>query len=147
MAGKWDIRLACKNHLHYLRDAVEMLSQRFPDINVHSVDNIGPCVYRTVLSTSIPSGYASNQDYRGVALAVSRINEFIRNVEALLHAYGWRVFEKESYVDGDVYMVVTWIKWVRIPHKEHATLMDIYELALPYIAGSGSASSEGSARV
>jgi hypothetical protein len=79
-------------------------------------------------------GHVYTEDYKEWALAVSRLNEFVRSVRARLNGYGWEVFEKESYADGNrVYMEVRWVKKVRIPGKEFVSVMDIYELARPYL--------------
>jgi hypothetical protein len=135
MAGEWDfgfdIREACPNRVKYLREAVDMLIHNYPDVYV--VDNgaeLGPCFYRTIFSVPV----SNPEDSKEVAMAVTRANQFIRDVAARLEPYGWRVFEKESYVDGNnVYTEVRWIRRVRLPNKRNASLMDIYELVVPYI--------------
>jgi hypothetical protein len=147
MAGEsweFDIREACRNnYVRYLRDAVDMLSHGYPDVDV--VDNgseLGPCLYKTVFMMSV----SDPEDYKAFALAVSRVNQFIRDIKARLVAYGWNVFEKESYTEGNhVYTVAVWVKKIRLPDKRYATAMDIYELALPYIEakrGEGAGLSE-----
>jgi len=136
MGGEWDIRKACVNRVRYLAEAVDTLKHNFPDVDV--VDGgteLGPCFYRTVFRVAV-----STEDVKAAALGVSRINEFIRGVRAGLEAYGWRVFEKVSYVEGPhVYMEVRWVRRIRLKHKDYATLMDIYELALPYLVGAEAA--------
>jgi len=131
MAGEFDIREACPNRVRYLREAVNVLIFNYPDVDV--VDNgveLGPCVYRTIFRTAI----SNPEDNKAVALAIARINEYIRDVRARLEAYGWEVFEKDSYVEeGYVYVEVKWVRKIRIPGKRHISLMDIYELALPHI--------------
>jgi len=133
MAGEFfefDIREACRNRANYLREAVDMLKHNYPDVDVVEVSVVGPCFYKTVFRTT-----ASNpEDFKEVALVVSRINDFIRNVKARLAAYGWNIFEKVAHVDGGyVYVDVTWLKKIRLPDRRYTTAMDIYELAFPYI--------------
>jgi hypothetical protein len=127
---EFDIREACRNRVMYLREAVDMLTHSYPDVDVvDSGSMLGPCVYQTVFRVA-----ADTEDYKAVWLAVSRINAFIRDVKARLAAYRWVVFEKESYVEGGyVYMTVTWIKKIRLPDRRYTSVMDIYELALPYM--------------
>jgi len=143
MRGEWNIRAACVNRVRYLSEAVDMLRSNYPDVDV--VDGgteLGPCFYRTVFRVAVPT-----EDGKAAALAVSRINEFIRGVRAGLEAYGWRVFEKVSYVEGPhVYMEVRWVRRIRLPHKDYATLMDIYELAAPYLGPRGGAGAAAEAR-
>jgi hypothetical protein len=135
MAGErdfeFDIREACPNRVRYLREAVDMLTHNYPDVDVVEKGvELGPCVYRTVFRSMV------KEDFKAAALAVSRINEFVRNIVASLETYGWRAFEKESYIDGGyVYVDVTWVRRIRLPNKRYASLMDIYELSLPYIEG------------
>ncbi len=129
--SEFDIRAACRNRVGYLREAVDMLAHHYPDVDV--VDSgtvLGPCVYQTVFRVS-----ADTEDYKAVALAVARINEFIRDLSARLSAYGWVVFEKEGYPKGEghVYVVVRWVKKIRLPDRRYTSVMDIYELALPYM--------------
>ena len=145
MAGEFlefDIREACRNHVNYLREAVDMLKQNHPDVDVAEVSAVGPCFYKTVFKTAAPNP----EDYEAVALAVARINQLIRDVLSRLRAHGWAVFEKEAYVEGEgVYMSVTWVKKVRLPDRRYATAMDIYELAFPHIKaerGEGAGLSE-----
>ena len=145
MAGEFfefDIREACRNRVNYLSEAVDMLKHNYPDIDVAEVSVVGPCFYKTVFRTVAPNP----EDYKAVALAVARINQFIRDVLSRLKAYGWAVFEKEYYVEGkDVYMSVTWVKKIRLPDRRYTTAMDIYELAFPYIKaerGEGAGLSE-----
>jgi hypothetical protein len=130
--AEFDIRAVCRNnYVRYLRDAVDMLVHNYPDVDV--VDNgsvLGPCLYKTVFMTSV----SNPEDHKDFALAVSRANQFIRDIKARLVSYGWDVFEKESYLEGNyVYTVVTWVKKIRLSDRRHTTAMDIYELALPYI--------------
>jgi len=131
MAGEFDIRKACRNYTKYLREVVDLETFNYPDIEV--VDpgtELGPCIYRTLFAVAVNN----TEDYKEWALAVSRINEFIRDVRARLNGYGWEIFEKESHVDGNrVYMEVRWVKKVRIPGKQFVSVMDIYELAMPYL--------------
>jgi hypothetical protein len=139
MAGEWDfdfdIREACPNRVRYLREAVDMLVHGYPDIDV--VDGgteLGPCVYKTVFRTAINNP----EDHKGFALAVARLNEFIRDVKARLAAYGWVVFEKEAYVkENYVYVDVTWVRKIRVNGRRHVSVMDVYELAMPYMAKRG----------
>jgi len=131
MAGEFDIRQACwRNYVRYLRDAVDLEAFNYPDIEVVDFGTeLGPCMYRTLFAVA-----ANTEDYKAWALAVSRLNEFVRGVRARLNGYGWEVFEKETYVDGNrVYMEVRWVKKVRIPGKRFVSVMDIYELARPYL--------------
>jgi hypothetical protein len=91
---------------------------------------LGPCFYRTIFRKAVNNP----EDHKEVALAVSRINEYVRDVRARLEAYGWEIFEFESYVEGGyVYVEVRWVKKVRIPGKKYVSVMELYELALPYI--------------
>jgi hypothetical protein len=133
MAGEFfefDIREACRNRVNYLREAADMLKHNYPDVDVVEVSVVGPCFYKTVFRTTAPNP----EDYKAVALAVARINQFIRDVLSRLKAYRWEVFEKESYAEGgDVYMSVTWLKKIRLPDRRYTTAMDIYELAFPHI--------------
>jgi hypothetical protein len=133
MAGEFefDIRSACRrNYVRYLREAVDMLVHSYPDADV--VDGgteLGPCVYKTVFRTAINNP----EDHKEFALAVARLNEFIRDVRARLEAYGWVVFEKEAYVkENYVYVDVTWVRKIRINGRRYVSVMDIYELARPY---------------
>jgi hypothetical protein len=134
MRGEWDIRAACPNRVKYLQEAVDMVRHNYHDVDV--VDGgteLGPCVYRTVFRVA-----ATPEDGKAAALAIARINEFVRGVRAALEAYGWRVFEKVGYVDGGyAYMEVTWLRRIRLPFKDYATIMDIYELAAPYLGAGG----------
>jgi hypothetical protein len=119
--------------VRYLREAVDTLVHNYPDVDV--VDNgteLGPCFYRTVFRTT-----ANNlEDHKEFALAVARLNEFIRNVNAMLAYYGWMVFEKEAHVRRNyVYMDVMWVRKIRVNGRRYVSVMDIYELALPYIKG------------
>jgi len=131
MRGEWDIRAACPNRVKYLREAVDMLRHNYHDVDVvDSGTELGPCVYRTVFRVAV----SNPEDGKAAALAIARINEFVRGVRAGLESYGWRVFERVSYVDGGyAYMEVTWLRRIRLPSKDYATLMDIYELAAPYL--------------
>jgi hypothetical protein len=131
MRGEWDIRASCPNRVKYLREAVDMLRHNYHDVDVvDSGTELGPCVYRTVFRVAV-----SNPE--DVALAVARINEFIRSVKAQLEGYWW-LFEKASHVDGGyVYMDAIWLRRIWLPFKKYATPMDIYELAAPHL-GSGS---------
>jgi hypothetical protein len=128
--AEFDIRLACRNRVNYLREAVDLEAFNYPDIEIIDAGTeLGPCVYRSLFAVA-----ANTEDYKEWALAVSRLNEFIRGIRARLNGYGLEVFEKESYVDrGYVYMEVRWIKKVRIPSKQFVSVMDIYELARPYL--------------
>ncbi len=131
MGGEFDIRLVCRNYVRYLREAVDMMARVYLDVDVvDSGTELGPCIYQTLFRASVDNP----EDTKAVALAVARINEFIRDVKARLAAYNWEVFEKEAYVEGAyVYMVVRWVKKIRIPGKTYTSVMDIYELALPYM--------------
>jgi len=137
MAGEFlefDIREACRNHVNYLREAADMLKHNYPDIDVVEVSVVGPCFYKTVFRTAAPNP----EDFKEVALVVSRINDFIRNVKARLAAYGWNIFEKVAHVDGGyVYVDVMWVKKIRLPDRRYTTAMDIYKLAFPYIKAEG----------
>ncbi len=127
---EFDIREVCRRrYADYLREAVELVAFNYPDVDVvDKGSEIGPCFYQTLFRVS-----ADTEDYKAAALAVSRINELIRDIKARLSAYGWDVFEKEAYVEGDyVYMTVTWVKKIRLPGQRYTSVMDIYELALPY---------------
>lgn len=145
MAGEWDfdfdIREACPNRVRYLREAVDMLVHNYPDVDV--VDNgteLGPCIYQTVFRASV----SDSEDSKEVALAVARINQFIRDLKARQAAFGWGIFDKAAYVDGGyVYVGVTWVKKIRLPGVRYATIMDIYELARPYIGDMGRAALSG----
>jgi hypothetical protein len=133
MAGEFEfnIRSACRrNYVRYLRESVDLEAFNYPDIEVVDAGTeLGPCIYRTLFAVA-----ANTEDYKEWALAVSRLNEFVRSVRARLDGYGWEIFEKESYVDGNrVYMEVRWVKKVRIPGKQFVSVMDIYELARPYL--------------
>jgi hypothetical protein len=143
MAGEWDfdfeIREACPNRVRYLREAVDMLVHSYPDVDVVDIGWLGPCFYRTVFRTAVNNP----EDYKEVALAVARLNEFIRGVRAQLAAYGWQVFEKEAYVkESYVYVDAVWVRKIRVNGRRHVTAMDIYELALPHIKGYGGAPPE-----
>jgi hypothetical protein len=128
MAGEFDIREACRNnYVRYLREAVDMLTHSYPDVDVVDKGSVlGPCLYKTVFVTSV----SDPEDYKAFALAVSRANQFIRDIKARLNGYGWDIFEKESYMEGNyVYTVAVWVKKVRIPGKRFVSVMDIYEMA------------------
>jgi hypothetical protein len=131
MAGDFDIREACPNRVRYLNGAVNAPIFKYPDVDV--VDNgveLGPCVYRTIFRMAV----SNPEDNKAVALAIARINEYIRDVKARLDGYGWEIFEKETYIEeGYVYVEVKWMRRVRIPGKKYVSLMEIYELALPHI--------------
>jgi len=131
MVGDFDIRKVCRNRVNYLREAVDLVSFNYPDIEVvDSGTELGPCIYRTLFAVAVNN----TEDYRAVALAVIRINELVRDVSARLSAYRWEVFEKESYVEGNrVYMEVRWLKKIHLPGRRYTSAMDIYELAFPYI--------------
>jgi hypothetical protein len=133
MDGEFDIRVACRNRVRYLREVVDMLTHNYPDIDVADKGTeLGPCIYRTVFRVSV----SNPEDDKAVALAVARVNQLIRDVKARQAAYGWGVFEKEAYVGGGyVYVDVRWVKKIRLPGAGYATVMDVYELAEPYING------------
>jgi hypothetical protein len=134
MAGEFDVvdvREVCRGFLRYLREVVDTLAHNYPDVDVvDKGSELGPCVYQTVFRVSV----SNPEDFKEVVLAVSRINHFIRDVKARQAAYGWGVFDKVARVDGGyVYMDVRWVKKIRLPGTRHTTVMDIYELARPYI--------------
>jgi len=135
--GGFDIRAACRNYLRYLREAVDMLSHSYPDVDVVDGGSVlGPCLYRTIFAASV----SNPEDFKAVVLAVSRGSQLVRDINSRLESYGWDVFEKEAYVEGNhVYVAVTWVKKVRLPGRRYATAMDVYELALPYIKARGGA--------
>ena len=136
MAGDWefdwDIREACPNRAKYLGSAVDAVADNYSDVEV--VDRgteIGPCFYLTTFRLSV----SNPEDYKTVALAVARLNQFIRDVKAIQASYGWAVSEKEAYVEGNhVYMAAVWVKKVRIPGRRYVSVMELYEFALPYMA-------------
>jgi hypothetical protein len=129
--GEFDIRRACRNHVRYLHEVVDMLVHNYPDIDiVNKGSELGPCIYQTVFRASV----SNPEDFKEVVLAVSRINQFIRDIKGRQAAYGWSIFEKVAHVDGGyVYVDVRWVKKIRLPGVGYATVMDIYELARPYI--------------
>jgi len=84
MAGEFDIRAACRNRVGYLREAVNMLKHKYPDVDVVvDGEQIGPCFYRTVFRTAVNNP----EDHKEVALAIARTNEYMRDVKAMLSSY------------------------------------------------------------